>query len=98
MKENVLLRNVLEDFGTCSKATVACVEWTTQASFFKCLDDDFNSEYFQVDSFGCEIKIGQETLLQSTDSNLQNEILQVYKLKHFKKITFKVKHCSCLVH
>lgn len=75
MKKNVLLRNILEDFGTCRKTTLAHVEWTKQASFFTCLVGDLNSEFFQVDSFGCEIKTGQECLLQSTKPNLQNEIL-----------------------
>lgn len=47
----MLLRNILEDFGSCSKATFADVEWTKQAQFFKCLVGDLNSEFFQVDTF-----------------------------------------------
>lgn len=71
----MLLRNALEDFGTCGKATLALVEWTKQASFFTCLVGDLSSEFFSVDSFGCEIKTGRQCLLQSTSPNLQNEIL-----------------------
>lgn len=50
-KKKMLLRNILEDFGSCSKATFADVEWTKQAQFFKCLVGDLNSEFFQVDAF-----------------------------------------------